>query len=648
MDRGAHSFSVKNENGFTLVEIMVSLIILLILVVAFVPMFTFVAQAVSNNTAKDTATALANEQIEYLRTLPFVVKDADGGIKTDPNVPQLGFVGGNPPGSIPAADATLTKKVNGKNYIVKTDISWDESGKFKKVSISVEYPSAFGSGTKVINRFYTLAAEEGELDLPAAGNIRVQIYDKSGYPFTSTDLLVKIMSNDGSEQQNYTENGEKLFGILDAGYYTVYAQVPEELSFRPNQITDEHGWLMLTNIQVTDNNTVNAPFYIDLPGKINLKMEDDGNAITGNGILHISWSDGTSTKDFSPMNFSASDFSNEELLASKIKNQLGNLWPGGSYTIKLTDVLDNTSLRAYDIYDMSVDGTPNPKLINGSDWNGSFDTAGSTIHISVELDSLLKTHLDAATGVTIEPHTYTDPSTGETMIVDRVMSWEDQSGSNNNAFPLSSEIIDGRVQNPLGMLVEKPDLIPDIIYGNPVIRFNESFPQGLEMDQGVECTDNFTIFVVAKAGTTHEIDPLLEQYGGVAGQKYLFGANHKGSLAGAGLSFGTNGVANYEHGDNYMPPTAVFNGQLTEFQVITIKYEDTESIKPIANIYLNGNLEAAGKQSGRDTVFSPTLIGCGSYGYFSGDVAEILIYDCTLNDDNIEFISDYLSNKYRL
>ena len=115
MPKQINSFSGKNDKGFTLVEILVSLVLLLILVVAFVPLFTFVAQAVSNNSSKDTATALANQQIEYLRTLPFLVRTVGGGIETDPNVPQLGFVGGNPVGSIPAADAVQIVTLGGKN-----------------------------------------------------------------------------------------------------------------------------------------------------------------------------------------------------------------------------------------------------------------------------------------------------------------------------------------------------------------------------------------------------------------------------------------------------------------------------------------------------------------------------------------------------
>lgn len=640
MHTRTHSFTVKNESGFTLVEILVSLVILLILVVAFVPMFTFVAQAVSNNNAKDTATALANSRIEYLRTLPFVVKDVDGEIKTDPNVPQLGFIGGNPPGSIPASDAIQTKNVNGKEYIVKTDISWDESGKFKKVSISVEYPSAFGSGAKVINKFYTLAAEEGELDLPAAGNIRVQIYDKSGYPFTSTDLLVKIVSNDGSEQQNYTENGEKLFGILEAGYYTVYAQVPEELSFRPDQ-TILDGWLVLTNIQVADNNTVNAPFYIDLPGEMNLKMEDDDSAIVGNGTLHVSWADGTSTKGFSPMNFSASDFSNEELLASTIKNQLGNLWPGGSYFIKLTDVLDNTSLRAYDVYDMSVANTLKPKLINGSDWNGSFDTAGSSIQISVELDSLLKTHLDAALGVTTEPYTYTDASTSQTVTLNKIVSWEDQSGNDCDATPSNG--------NPI--------VVDNVVNDLPAIKFTRSLKQVLRMNipdipSDSRPSDDFTIFIVAKPMDVHPIDQLGERYGGVtdtAAQSYLLYPDHGGVYnVGQGLSLGSNGLSNYEHGDSYLPPTAIYTGNLNDFNILGVRYQDK-----YPNLIINGSTIGNTWVPNttwhpRQHIYAPKFIGGGSYGYYEGYVAEILIYDCSLSDDNIEFISNSLKNKYGL
>ena len=195
--------------------------------------------------------------------------------------------------------------------------------------------------------------------------------------------------------------------------------------------------------------------------------------------------------------------------------------------------------------------------------------------------------------------------------------------------------------------VVPPDLITNVINNKPVLRFDEAKQQGITIDGGALCINNFTVFAVAKADAEHEIDPLLDQYGGTAGQNYLFGADHKGNDAGAGISFGTNGISIYEHGSDYMPPTAMYTTSLSGFKVITMKYVTLESSKPRSTIYLNKH-EIPGEPSARNTVYSPTFIGGGHYGSFTGDVVEILVYDAALSDANIKSISDVLMTKYGL
>ncbi len=77
-------------------------------------------------------------------------------------------------------------------------------------------------------------------------------------------------------------------------------------------------------------------------------------------------------------------------------------------------------------------------------------------------------------------------------------------------------------------------------------------------------TDTFSFGGWFKTSATHEIDPeATSGYGGVNNQRYAFDPQHGGDLnAGAGLSVGTNGIAVYEHGSDYMPATAVYPTEL--------------------------------------------------------------------------------------
>jgi len=99
---------VGDQQGFTLVEIVVALLIIFILVIGFVPMYEYIGQAMNNNKYRQVATGLANSVIEEMRALPYIVKDpGTGQVVNDPDIPQLGIQGGNPPGSIPATQTRV-------------------------------------------------------------------------------------------------------------------------------------------------------------------------------------------------------------------------------------------------------------------------------------------------------------------------------------------------------------------------------------------------------------------------------------------------------------------------------------------------------------------------------------------------------------
>lgn len=56
--------SADTEKGFTLVEILVSLVILLLIITACVPLFTLAIQTTHSNKAKTIAAELAKQELE--------------------------------------------------------------------------------------------------------------------------------------------------------------------------------------------------------------------------------------------------------------------------------------------------------------------------------------------------------------------------------------------------------------------------------------------------------------------------------------------------------------------------------------------------------------------------------------------------------
>lgn len=640
------------QSGFTLVEILVSLVIILILVIAFVPLFDLVAKTISSNKAKETATALANTALEEMRSLPFIVLDpTTGEVVTDPTVKQLGIQGGNPPGSVPAREE---KNINGITYTIKTDISWDPSISYKNISVVVESPGVFSGSVTTTSKFYTLATEEGEMTLPNSGFILAQVKDNEGNPLTSQDILIRIEAQTGDTltQENFTFDGEKLFGLLRAGSYTVSAQLPSNMAYSYDQMKSGD-WITISDIEVNDGNTSEVTFYIDQPAKINLSLIDDtiDESIVGNGIIEINWNNGSTNQNLPPINFKPSDFVSEKLPAAMI----GNLWPGGTYSFKLTNVLDGNTLHAFKEYNMATAGTVPPKKSDNSNWDGTFDAANTTLNLSIKFysppnednNSVLKTHLSTADNM-VDTNNITDPD-NPSAYIEVVSHWQDLSGNDYGAELLSGQ----------------PILLNSFINGFPVIKFTRSKKQVLRISipEDSRPSDDFTVFIVAKPLEDHPIDTLGEQYGGVSvpieshtnesAQRYLMYPEHKGDdNVGYGFSLGKNGVSGYEHGSNYMPPVAIYTEDLSDFNLLGIRYQDKYPHHILNGSLIdntwNPNAEPTRSWHPREHIYAPRDIGGGDYGYFEGYVAEILIYDAPLNDANIALISSVLKEKYAL
>ena len=137
-------------------------------------------------------------------------------------------------------------------------------------------------------------------------------------------------------------------------------------------------------------------------------------------------------------------------------------------------------------------------------------------------------------------------------------------------------------------------------------------------------TDTFTYSVWAKTAITHEIDTeSTATTTGTSGQQYIWGPEHGGaSNGGAGISMGSNGLSNYEHGSSYMPPTAVYSASIgTSWNYVTVVYTSKDPV-----IYNNGVSVRDGLTSPRTVVTAPYRLAYGvGYGDFNGECDEARI-----------------------
>jgi len=130
---------VINENkGFSLIEALIAVIILAIVSVLMVQGVSMARRAYSSNKIKTEATALANQEIEKIRSMSFS---------------EIGIVSGNPSGTL-----ELQTFIN--NFTVIRSVSWiaGSNNKVKQVKIIVSGPFLVNS-VKVVTEIFEMNAE---------------------------------------------------------------------------------------------------------------------------------------------------------------------------------------------------------------------------------------------------------------------------------------------------------------------------------------------------------------------------------------------------------------------------------------------------------------------------------------------------------
>jgi hypothetical protein len=180
--------------------------------------------------------------------------------------------------------------------------------------------------------------------------------------------------------------------------------------------------------------------------------------------------------------------------------------------------------------------------------------------------------------------------------------------------------------------------------GLPTLRFDGANDRLLL--PRILATNDFCLVAVFRTSQSHEIDPEgTAGVGGTGGQHYLFGAQHGGDAnGGSGLSVGSNGVSVYEHGSGYMPALAV--GHLapgTTPAVVAVNYRNRRP-----TLFLQGVRVSEGLTSPRSQVTAPVEIGAGAYGAFAGDLAEVLLFDRSLEETELGGLQKHLADRHRL
>lgn len=171
--------------GFTLIETLLALVILLLLMVGIWGMARLGFKAVGEAQARITASALANQQMETIRNLPY---------------DSIGTAGGIPSGALAQVQ---TKTVNSVLYTIKTavvyvDDAFDGVGMndangieadYKSVRVEVDWSGTFSSIKPVL--FYTKITPKGIETTAGGGTIAINVFNAAAAPVSGASVRIQ-------------------------------------------------------------------------------------------------------------------------------------------------------------------------------------------------------------------------------------------------------------------------------------------------------------------------------------------------------------------------------------------------------------------------------------------------------------------------
>ena len=357
---------IKNNSGFTLVEVIIAMFILSLIASAALLAFVYSIRITQENQYQMTAMNLANDRIEYIRSLEF----ADVGTKF---LSGGTTVYGDPKGDILQTESRI---VDGVNYIIYTTIGWeDESGwelsdidwDYKSVRVEV-VPQIAGredSLTKVANTFVTRDSTQPIL---TGANVALRIIrgwkEASAKTVPVPNVKISLVSGPSAPRQVKTSSsGVARFIDLSAGAYEVNLFPSTAGMILHPEVSDT--WIS----NISSGVIAAKEFEAEYPCYLNILLKSlEGNTIFADGSIKIDCPYGTDIEQV----FTYSDFTPSGYLSTDL---FGKLWPvgdgyPGAYTV--TDVsLENSTF--FGAYEMSG-GAQVP-------WAGTFDGPGTTKEI---------------------------------------------------------------------------------------------------------------------------------------------------------------------------------------------------------------------------------------------------------------------------
>jgi type II secretory pathway pseudopilin PulG len=361
----------SNNMGFSIIELVIALSILLIAATAFLPVFSFVAKSNVYNETRAAANTIAAGIFEEIEGLDY---------------DDVGFAGGNPSGIIPLSSQNQTITNGDFEYNVELMITWgsavDKDGNinpvaYKNIQVTVEAVNIFTGESQVFDKMYSISARESEQPMNV-GNMRVLVKTTENVGLSSPSL--NISATGPQVYSLYTDlSGQALFGEIKFGTYKVSSNIPDGF-YVPQGETVTGGRVERKDIDIAGWSVKDVFLYMDTMDKYSnlaIQLKDpSGNIINAPGAISLIWNmDGEEKTIF------RKDFTNGILDT----NLLGRLWPLGTYSV----YIEFSEGSGYVDYDME---TAQKKPViddSGEEWDGTFSYPGESINLTITVEEVV-------------------------------------------------------------------------------------------------------------------------------------------------------------------------------------------------------------------------------------------------------------------
>ncbi len=255
---------IGREDGFTVMELVWSSMIMLVVVMGVYGVLTFAAQSTQASAIRVTALNLANQRLEQARNLAYDnvgVTFADG-------------TQGNPAGTI------LTPEVVDDRFTVTTRVSWARDpdtnrALYKNVHVTVAWTEGRGGSVDVSTSVF------GKSNLVNAGDLSISVRDRETDELLSGAVVTVTPQSGAARVVTTDENGEAFYGYLPSGTYSVTI-VKGEYIFDA---------AVLGAVSVQSDLLTSIVAFAQLPSTVRVTVDDGtGNAVQGSAVTLTSTS----------------------------------------------------------------------------------------------------------------------------------------------------------------------------------------------------------------------------------------------------------------------------------------------------------------------------------------------------------------------